>query len=86
MQLLGDRFSSDSFIATVLLEGIGSPTLLCVAGSRIFINLKEAAEHGVNVGTNWSSYSYSAIQFDEQPASALPEYVSDSPCVESLII
>ena len=31
----------------------------------MFFNLKEAAEHGVNVGTNWSSYSHSAIRFDE---------------------
>ena len=48
-----------------LLEGFGSPTLLCVAGSRMFFNLKEAAEHGVNIGTNWSSHTQSTMQFDE---------------------
>ena len=42
----------------------------------MFFNLKEAAEHGVNVGTNWSSYSHSAIQFDEQqPDERQSEYV-----------
>lgn len=33
----------------------------------MFFNLKEAGEHGVNAGTNWSSYSNStttAIRFD----------------------
>ena len=80
VQLLGDRFSSDSFMATVLLEGIGSPTLLCVVGSRIFFNLKEAAEHDVNIGTNWSSYSHSAIHFDgPQSAAEHPEYVTSAP-------
>lgn len=49
----------------VVLNAFGSPTLLCILGSRIFFNLKEAAAHGVNVGTNWSSYSHSAIRFEE---------------------
>ena len=77
MQLLAVKFEDDSTLATSLLTGLGSPTLLCVAGSRMFFNLKEAAEHGVNVGTNWSSYSHSAIRFDEsQLASGQPEYVT----------
>ena len=48
-----------------VLAALGSPTLLSVLGSRMFFNLKEAGEHGVNVGTNWSSYSHSTIHFDE---------------------
>ena len=48
-----------------ILEAIGSPALLCILGNHIFFNLKEAAAHGVNIGTNWSSYTRSAIQFDE---------------------
>ena len=84
-QLLADRL--DSFLVITLLVGFGSPTLLCVAGSRMFFNLKEAAEHGVNVGTNWSSYSHSAIRFDEsQFASGHPEYVTRKLCVRSLRI
>ena len=55
----------ESSLVSALLEGLGSPTFLSVAGSRMFLNLKEAAEHGVNIGTNWSSYSHSAIRFDE---------------------
>ena len=50
-----------------VINYLGSVTLLCVLGSRMFFNLKEAAEHGVNVGTNWASYSHSAIHFDESP-------------------
>ena len=62
--LLGDTFA-EPFLVQALLSGFGSPTLLCVAGSRMFFNVKEAAEHGVNIGTNWASYTHSAIQFDE---------------------
>ena len=71
--LLATKFEGDS-VVTVLLSALGSPTFLCVLGSRMFFNLKEAAEHGVNVGTNWSSYSRSAIRFDE--LEQLPEYVT----------
>ena len=39
----------------------------------MFFNLKEAAEHGVNVGTNWSSYSHSAIRFED--ANSHSEFV-----------
>ena len=63
-----------SLVPAIILEAIGSPTLLCILGSRMFFNLKEAAEHGVNVGTNWSSYSHSAIRFDE-PGSGQAQYV-----------
>ena len=77
----------DSFVVSNLLTGFGSPTLLCVAGSHMFFNLKEAAEHGVNIGTNWSSYSHSAIHFDEsQIASGHPKYVTRRLCVRSLRI
>lgn len=55
---------------TFILTTLGSPTILCFLGSRMFFNLKEAGDHGVNVGTNWSSYQpssvqYSSIQFDD---------------------
>ena len=51
-------------VLSAALNGLGSPVLLSVLGSRMFYNLKEAAEHGVNIGTNRSSYSHSAIRFD----------------------
>ena len=55
----------DNVIVSNILATLGQPTFLCILGSRMFFNLKEAAEHGVNVGTNWGSYSHSAIHFDE---------------------
>ena len=48
-----------------LFEALGSPTLLCVLGSRMFFNLKEAADRGVNVGTNWSSHSHTTMIFED---------------------
>lgn len=54
-----------SFVSAVVLEALGSPTLLCILGSRMFFNLKEAAEHGVSTGTNWSSHSHSEIRFGQ---------------------
>ena len=38
-----------------IFQGLGSPTLLCILGSRMMFNLKEAGERGVNVGTNLKS-------------------------------
>ena len=61
------KFNTISSLVSNLLSGFGSPTLLCVFGSRMFFNLNEAAEHGVNIGTNWSSYSHSTIRFGEPP-------------------
>ena len=48
----------------IILANLGNPILLCMLGSHLFFNLREAAERGVNVGTNWSSYSHSAIYFE----------------------
>ena len=73
--LASDSLES-SFLVDALLLGLGSPTLLSVAGSRMFFNIKEAAEHGVNIGTNWSSYSHSAIRLDEPEQQ--PEYVKST--------
>lgn len=55
---------------------LGSPTILCVFGSHLFFNLKEAAEYGVNVDTNWSAYSPSlnTMSFNE-PQDGEERYV-----------
>ena len=37
----------------MLLQVLGDPFLLCTLGSRLLVNLKEAAELGVNVGTEF---------------------------------
>ena len=54
-------YYNSNVIVVEVIGTLGSPTLLCILGSRMFFNLKEAGEHGVNVGTNWSSYSHSAL-------------------------
>lgn len=59
--ILNIKFATLHVPAT-MLNALCSPALLCALGSRIFFKLKEAAENGVNVGTNWSSYSHSAIR------------------------
>ena len=77
--LLSNKFNdSDSFLVAALLQGFGSPTLLCVSGSRMFFNLKEAAEHGVNTGTNWSSYSHSHSEIRFNGPEQEPEYATSS--------
>ena len=72
--IVGDLSGTSDAVAINIIAVLGSPTLLCILGSRMFFNLKEAAEHGVNVGTNWSSYEHSAlgsIHFNEpQPEDA----------------
>ena len=55
--------SVDGTIISNVLGGIGNPSLLSMLGSRMFFNLREAAEHGVNKGTNWGSYAVTKIDF-----------------------
>ncbi|EJD00596.1 uncharacterized protein FOMMEDRAFT_159344 [Fomitiporia mediterranea MF3/22] len=57
---------SSPFVAN-LLTAAGNPTLLCVLGSHLLINLKEAGEMGVNEGTNYRSRTVSNISFAEGP-------------------
>ena len=64
LNIIVDKLTLSQTLGTVL-SAFASPTLLCILGSRMFFNLKEAGEHGVNMGTNWASYSVSAIRFDE---------------------
>ena len=64
LAILNNTLDSATLIVDTTLDSLGSTTLLCILGSRMFFNVKEAAEHEVNVGTNWSSYSHSAIQFE----------------------
>ena len=62
-------------VPDTLVNALGSPTLLCILGSRMFFKLKEAAEHGVNGGTDWTSHTRSSIQFNEPPRSGEGECV-----------
>ena len=64
---MGNRFSGKNPYLPSVLNALGSPTLLCILGSRLFFNLKEAGEHGVNEGTNWGSHTVSSIHFEDGP-------------------
>ena len=50
-----------------LLAVIGNPSLLCILGSHLLFNLKEAGELGLNGGTNYRPNSdfVSDIEFVE---------------------
>ena len=72
---------------TLALEAQFEERPLAKEQEKLQKTVEEAAEHGVNIGTNWSSYSHSAIRFDEsQFASEHPEYVTRRLCVRSLQI
>ena len=45
-----------------IVQVLGSPAFLCLLGSRLLINLKEAGELGVNAGTNYAT-SLSSLEF-----------------------
>ncbi|EJD00616.1 uncharacterized protein FOMMEDRAFT_159377 [Fomitiporia mediterranea MF3/22] len=54
------------FVGTALLNAFGSPTILCILGRHLMINLKEAAERGMNEGTSYRLQTISSdIEFDE---------------------
>ena len=55
-------FVANQFVAN-LLGAAGSPILLCILGSHLLINLKEAGELGVNKGTNYRSRTISDVEF-----------------------
>ena len=55
----------DNFFVADILSAAGSPTLLCILGSHLLINLKEAGEMGVNGGTNYRLSRISDIDFAE---------------------
>ena len=47
----------------------------------MLFNLKEAAEHGVNIGTKWSLYPQSSIGFEEPQTSE-----QQIECVERMLL
>ncbi|OCB85046.1 hypothetical protein A7U60_g8003 [Sanghuangporus baumii] len=58
-----------------VLSAVGSPTLLCILGGQLLINLKEAGERGANGGTNYTPESVSEIDFGAN--GAIDEKVSE---------
>ena len=57
--------ASLSLVSSSIFATLGNPTLLCVLGSRMFFNLMEAAEHGVNIDTDWSSHSHGVFHIKQ---------------------
>ncbi|EJC99470.1 uncharacterized protein FOMMEDRAFT_160525 [Fomitiporia mediterranea MF3/22] len=57
------KISNDNL--AIFLQQLGSPSFLCVLGSRLFYNLKEAGKLGVNEGTSYHMKSVSIIEFEE---------------------
>lgn len=55
-------YVSNDFLA-ILLELLGSPSFLCILGSNMLFNLKEAGERGLNEGTSYRVKSVSAMEF-----------------------
>lgn len=47
-----------------IFGALNSPTLLCIFGARMYLNMKEAADRGAIVG-NWSLISISTIRFGD---------------------
>jgi hypothetical protein len=65
--MLGNEEESTQLSVQLLLNAAGNPLLLCIIGSRMFFNLKEAGKAGLNEGTNVGSHraTVSSIRFDE---------------------
>ncbi|EJD00845.1 uncharacterized protein FOMMEDRAFT_157953 [Fomitiporia mediterranea MF3/22] len=59
---LGYLFITDTFAANVL-NAAGSPAILCILGSRLLVNLKEAGEKGANRGVTDELTTISDMQF-----------------------
>ena len=65
--ILSDVCEGKAIPVQVFLQNIGNPSLLCILGSRMFFNLKEAGEAGINEGTDLGSHPsiIDSIHFDE---------------------
>ncbi|EJC99477.1 uncharacterized protein FOMMEDRAFT_160536 [Fomitiporia mediterranea MF3/22] len=64
------EFKVDTSVSlALLLEQFGSRSFLCILGSRVFFNMKEAGKLGVNEGTSYRMKSVSNIEF-KQPVGS----------------
>ncbi|EJC99475.1 uncharacterized protein FOMMEDRAFT_160533 [Fomitiporia mediterranea MF3/22] len=57
----------------IFFDQLGSPSFLCILGSRLFFNMKEAGKLGVNEGTSYRMKSVSNIEFEQPPVQTLPK-------------
>ncbi|KAH8111738.1 hypothetical protein DFH11DRAFT_1611591 [Phellopilus nigrolimitatus] len=63
INIISDQLQiSNDFLAGII--GIsGSPSFLCVVGSRLLVHLKEAGERGLNGGTSYRMGTITSIEF-----------------------
>ena len=55
----------DSRFPACVLNTVGNPTLLCIVGGQLLINLKEAGERGAVGGTDFTLRTLSDVTFGE---------------------
>ena len=74
LNIIEFKLTFSSVFAANVLDTLGNPALLTILGSRMMFNLKEAAEIGMNEGTNVrvASRTMSAIDFAE-PGNPQPQ-------------
>ena len=67
VQIMQFRVAVENAFLSDVLSTIGNSTYLSVLGSRLLINLKEAGELGLNMGTSYrpNSQTISNIDFAE---------------------
>lgn len=66
MHIVGVEISN--VFLSYVVQLVGAPALLCVLGPRLLINMREASEKGVNIGSfYWTTMSstLSDIEFHE---------------------
>ena len=49
------RLQIPNALVTHVLDALGNPAFLCILGSRMLFNLKEAGERGQNEGTSYDA-------------------------------
>lgn len=64
-QIISNSILDPNPFAADVLAAASSPTLLCILGGQLLINLKEAGERGANGGTNYTPRSVSNIDFGQ---------------------
>ncbi|KAH8112167.1 hypothetical protein DFH11DRAFT_1545872 [Phellopilus nigrolimitatus] len=63
MEIMAIQLIISSTVVADLLDVLGSPSLLCLLGSRLLVHLKEAGEMGANGGTSYRMNTMSNIEF-----------------------
>ncbi|EJC99532.1 uncharacterized protein FOMMEDRAFT_160599 [Fomitiporia mediterranea MF3/22] len=72
--ILNFKVPVNNDVLEMFLQQAGNPSFLCILGSRLLFNLKEAGKLGVNEGTNYRTTSMSTIEFD-QPARSEGRFI-----------